>query len=234
MPLKRQKLPDITRMNDVQLLAHLLDMSGMETTAAREMSHALLDDYKDLTHVLYRPRNELLDYPRLGESSAAFLLLLPALMKRYTSTTAPAPVPLEEPSDIARLLAPHFRGQSFERVCAFLLGDDLQPITSILVAQGGRAAVTCSTRRVIELILNHRARGVLLAHNHPDGVAAFSKSDLISTGVLMQELSLVGIPLLDHYLVAGKHILSMRRYAGYLRSVGIRIPGLMQWFPFPE
>ena len=234
MSAKRQQLPDITRMNDVQLLAHLLDMSGMETSAAREMSHALLDEYKDLNHVLHQPQDKLLGYPHLGESAATFLLLLPALMKRYTSTTAPAPMPLEGPLDIAQLLAPHFHGQSFERVCAFLLGDEMQPITSILVAQGGRAAVSCSLRRTMELILNHRARGVLLAHNHPDGVAAFSKSDLISTGLLTRELSLVGIPLLDHYLVADRHILSMRRYAGYLKSVGIRIPGLLQWFPFPE
>lgn len=107
----------------------------------------------------------------------------------------------------------------------------MQPITSILVAQGGRAAVSCSTRRVIELTLNHRAKGVLLAHNHPDGVAAFSKSDFISTGILMRELALVDVPLLDHYLVADKRIISMRQYVQYLRSTGIHIPYFSQWFP---
>ena len=229
--VKRHEAPDVTRMNDVQLLAHLLDMAGLETTAAREASHSLLDAHEELESVLRQPKKVLLNHPLLGENAAAFLLLLPAMMERYTSTTATTTVALESKEDLVRLLAPHFSHQGFERLCAFLLGDGFQPITSITVAQGGRSAVSCSTRRVLELALNHRAHGVILAHNHPDGVPSFSKTDLVSTNILMQELKLIGVPLVDHYLLADGRIVSMRQYTDYLRSMGLLMPHFLDWFP---
>ncbi len=231
MALKRRREPEITQMNDVQLLAHLLDMAGLETTPAREVSHALLDSFHDLRQVLAQPQDILVPYPGLGENAAAFLLLIPALMERYTSTVPDRPNPLASREDILTLVSPHFYGQDFERVCAFLLGDDLQPITSVLIAQGGRAAVSCTTQRVLELVMNHRARGVILAHNHPDALPYFSRSDFFATSVLARELSLVDIPLLDHYLIAGEHIISMRRFTGFLRASGVRLPVAWIWYP---
>lgn len=220
-------------MNDVQLLAHLLDLAGLETTPAREMSHSLLAEHHDLTTVLHLPQDQLLDHPGLGESAAAFLLLIPALVKRYTSATETA-TPLRGPEDIRQLMAPHFYGQGFERVCAFLTDGGFQPFTSVLVGQGGPAAVTFSIRRVLDLTLNHGAQGVILAHNHPDGSLSFSSSDLTSTAVLAQELALVGVPLLDHYLLAGDQVISMRQLAG---SCQLRLPLALRrlWFPhYPE
>ncbi len=234
MAVKRRGGIDVPRMNDVQLLAHLLGMAGLETTPAREVSHALLDSYHDLRQVLTRPREDLLSYPGLGENAAAFLLLIPALVERYLSTAPAQPTPLKSQADVQAMLAPHFHGQDFERVCAFLLGDDLQPITSILVAQGGPAAVSCPTRRVIELALNHRAQGVILAHNHPDALPFFSQSDLNATSVLARELWLVGVPLLDHLLVAGSHIVSLRQFVRHLHEIGVSLPTILGWYPWED
>lgn len=220
-------------MNDVQLLAHLLGMAGLDTTSAREASHSLLDGRRELQQVLDLPQEKLLGDPLLGEGAATFLLLLSALIKRYTHA-ASSTTPLQDSKDVYQLLAPHFSGQRFERVCAFLLGKDLQPFTSVLVGQGGPAAVTFSIRRLLDLVLNHRASGVILAHNHPDGVLAFSRSDLTSTYTLAQELALIDVPLLDHYLVAGKHILSLRYKTVISPPESFPIPFPLLWFPQVE
>ncbi len=42
-PSKRRAPPKIAEMNDLQLLAHLISLSGTDPTAARELAHALLD-----------------------------------------------------------------------------------------------------------------------------------------------------------------------------------------------
>lgn len=231
MAVKRRGGPDIPRMNDVQLLAHLLGMAGLETTKARELSHALLNANGDLRGVLAAPRDALLGEPELGEHAAAFLLLLSALMKRYTRAEADVPIPMETEEDLRRLLAPHFRGQSVERVCAFLLGEDLRPFTGVLVGQGSQAAVTFSIRRVLELALNHNATGVILAHNHPDGVPCFSRSDLVSTDLLMRELTLVHLSLEDHYLLAGGRVISLRRSVRAFWERSILLPAFPDWFP---
>lgn len=221
-------------MNDVQLLAHLLDMAGADLNSARELSHALLDSYGDLSHVLTRPQQELLRYPDLSESEAVFLLFLPALMHRYGSTLARPTIRPEDEDALAQMLYPHFQGQEAERVCAFFLDGQFRLLSSCMVAQGGRRAVSCSVQRVLELALNHRAKGVILAHNHPDGSTEFSKSDLVSTNILARELALVDVSLLDHYLLADGQAISLRRSAVDQLHREVYLPLLQDWFPLRE
>lgn len=231
MACKRRGGADIPGMNDLQLLAHLLGMAGLDATSSRELSHALLEAHQDLAHVLALPQERLLDDPRLGENAATFLLLLPALMERYRFPVVRTSFSWEDPEDVRAILSPHFQAADHERVCAFLLGERFQPITAALVGQGGKAAVTFSIRRVLELALNHRAKGVILVHNHPDGSAAFSQSDVNATGQLMRELSLVQVSLLDHYLIAGTRLVSLRQYVGELQRRDIYLSLLPAWFP---
>ena len=231
MAVKGKTGPDIPGMNDGQLLAHLLGLAGMDSADAQAAGRSLLAAHGCLERVLAQPKEELLAHPHLGENAAAFLLLLPALIHRYTNASAAAPMPLRSREDLARMLEPYFEGQNVERVCAFLLGDGFRLITVVTVAQGGRSSVSCSTYRLLELVLNHRAKGIILAHNHPDGIPTFSKNDLASTRILLQELDLIGVPLVDHYLLAGKHIISLRQYLDSLRSAGRLPPISLDQFP---
>lgn len=231
MPIKQRSGPDVAGMDDLQLLSHLLAMGGLSPARAGERAHALLRSHLTLSKVLRQSPSALLDYPGLDEGAASFLLLISALMTRYQSAVATGPPLLESAEQLRRSLMPHFQDQETERVCVFLLDDRLRLLSAVLVAQGGRSAVSCSVRRVLELAVNHRARGVVLAHNHPDGSLDFSKDDLASTGKLFQELSLVGIPLIDHFLLAGAQLLSLRHYVLERRQMGCRLPDLQGWFP---
>lgn len=231
MAYKRRRGPDIPGMNDLQLLAHLLGMSGMDATSARALSHALLADHLDLAHVLALPQERLLHQPQLGENAAIFLLLLSALLERYRSPVIQTTFSWEDPEDVRTMLMPHFQTADHERACVFLLNEQSQPITAVLVGQGGEAAVTFSIRRVLELALNHRAKGVILVHNHPDQMSTFSQYDVEATGQLMRELSLVGVALIDHYLIAGKRILSLRQYITQLDQPDVYLALLPAWFP---
>lgn len=234
MAFKQTAGADIPQMSDGQLLAYLLTMAGAEAPQAGTLSRALLESHQTLEAVLELPKKTLLDFPGLGEGAAAFLLLIPALTRRYIgpqSALRPDAPPLREAQDMSRLLIPFFRRHNTERVCAFFLGDDSQPLTSVLVAQGGESAVSCSVRRVLELTTAHRARGVVLAHNHPDGVLFFSKDDLLSTSRLLRALSVLNIPLLDHYLVAGERVISLRQCSGEQVDVGVEHPFPRDWFP---
>lgn len=231
MSIKQHSGPDITEMDDLQLLSHLLNLAGLPPARANDRAHALLRTSVTLSQVLEQRPDELLHYPGLGKGAAAFLLLVSALMARYQSDVATGPPLFESAEGFYSLLLPHFQDQKTERVCVFLLDDQLRLLSAALVAQGGRAAVSCSVHRVLELAVNHRARSVVLAHNHPDGSLAFSKDDLSSTGKLYQELSLVGIPLIDHFLLAGSKVLSLRQYVLERRQMGCRFPTLRGWFP---
>jgi DNA repair protein RadC len=63
-------------------------------------------------------------------------------------------------------------------------------------------------REVVEEALKHNAAAVILAHNHPSGVAEPSQADELITARLKDALALVDIRILDHLIVAGDRITS--------------------------
>ena len=63
-------------------------------------------------------------------------------------------------------------------------------------------------REVVKRALHHNAGAVILAHNHPSGVAEPSHANETLTQALRQALALVDIRVLDHFIVAGSGVLS--------------------------
>ena len=63
-------------------------------------------------------------------------------------------------------------------------------------------------REVVKAALLHNAAAVLLAHNHPSGVAEPSRADDALTQALKQALALVDVRILDHFVVAGSGVVS--------------------------
>ena len=64
-------------------------------------------------------------------------------------------------------------------------------------------------REVLRQALAHNAAAVILAHNHPSGIAEPSRADEIITRRLRDALALVDIRVLDHIIVAGPHTISL-------------------------
>jgi hypothetical protein len=75
---------------------------------------------------------------------------------------------------------------------------------------GGGASV--HPREVVKQALQHNAAAVVLAHNHPSGVAEPSQADELITGRLREALQLVDIRVLDHLIVAGGEVVSFAEH----------------------
>ncbi|MHB1589733.1 MAG: JAB domain-containing protein, partial [Metallibacterium scheffleri] len=56
-------------------------------------------------------------------------------------------------------------------------------------------------REVVRACLQHNAAAVILAHNHPSGVAEPSAADVALTQTLKQALDLIGVRVLDHLVI---------------------------------
>lgn len=209
---ERDRGPSVPEMSDLQLLTHLIHLSGTEPTRSKALAYALLDKHQMLERVLELPTEELLGFPALSESAATFLRLMSALMERYAAAgenVRSSGLPWG-PERAVAMIAPHFQERSKERVCVFCLADNYELISGALVGQGSEEAVCCSVPKVLQLALTHRSKSAIVAHNHPDGVAVFSKSDLLATAMLARALSTVNIPLADHILIAGNELISLR------------------------
>jgi len=82
----------------------------------------------------------------------------------------------------------------------------------LLVAEemfrGTLAQTSVHPREVVKAALSRNAAAVIFAHNHPSGVAEPSRADELLTQALKQALALVDIRALDHFVVAGREIVS--------------------------
>jgi DNA repair protein RadC len=58
-------------------------------------------------------------------------------------------------------------------------------------------------REVVKSALAHNAAAVILAHNHPSGIAEPSRADELLTKALKDALAMVDVKVLDHFIVAG-------------------------------
>lgn len=65
-------------------------------------------------------------------------------------------------------------------------------------------------REVVKTALAANAAAVIFAHNHPSGIAEPSGADEMITRQLKEALALVGIDVLDHFIIAGNQCLSFR------------------------
>ena len=63
-------------------------------------------------------------------------------------------------------------------------------------------------REVVRRCLHHQAAAVILAHNHPSGVAEPSQADLRITNTLVAALNLVDIRVLDHFVIGDGELVS--------------------------
>ena len=74
--------------------------------------------------------------------------------------------------------------------------------------RGTLAQTSVYPREVVKAALRHNAAAVILAHNHPSGIAEPSRADELLTAALKQALALVDIRTLDHFVVGAEKTIS--------------------------
>lgn len=90
-----------------------------------------------------------------------------------------------------------------ERLLAVFAGGERQFLAAEVLGRGNGHTVCCSWRHLFTRALAHDSRAVLLAHNHPSGVAKPSPNDLTVTRQFERMAGLLDISLIDHLIVAG-------------------------------
>ena len=117
--------------------------------------------------------------------------------------------PLTSPSATRNYLTLELAGEEREVFCCLLLDTRHRVIGFHRLFYGTIDAAHVHPREVLKLALLENASAMIIAHNHPSGVAEPSQADLAITRRLRDALGLVDIRLLDHFIVGGKEVVSM-------------------------
>lgn len=174
------------------------------------IAHALLDAFGSLSAVFSASVQELCQVPGIGENSAALIRMIPQLMKKSMVSRAEAIQTIMSSEDAGNYLLPRFMYEEDEIVLMLCLDSQRRVIGCTEMGRGVVNAVEINIRRIVETALKSKAASVIIAHNHPDGLAVPSKEDDEVTKKISASLALMGIPLADHLVIAGDDYASYR------------------------
>lgn len=204
---------------DIQVLELLLFyVIGRKDT--NPIAHALLHRFQSLSLVLDAPVEELEKVEGIGREAALFLKLIPAAAKYYMVDSAKQDTVVDTLYKCGKYLENFFIGSRVEKVYLLCLDAKCKVISCVEICEGSVNSASISVRKVVEKALAARATSVILAHNHPSGIALPSAEDLQTTKRIALGLQAVEIQLVDHIIVAdGDHVSlasSNHRYDEYL------------------
>ena len=114
----------------------------------------------------------------------------------------------DSPRAVADFLKLHFAGQSHESFAVLFLDARHALVAFEDIFRGTLTQTSVYPREVLKRALHHNAAAVVLAHNHPSGVAEPSQSDELLTTTLQEALKYVDVRVLDHIVVAGSATVS--------------------------
>ena len=206
-------IPDA--MPDAELLELLLRFS---TEDAKELTERILAQCPNIAAVIEADADTLRSIEGIDEASVLLLRLVPELHRRYFLSRSRDEKRLTTSADFGRFLLPDFYGARDEMVYLLLLDAAGKVLNCKLIGHGSVNSANVPMRRVVQEALTANASGVVLAHNHPSGVALPSKEDADLTARLRDTLDALQILLLDHIVVADDDFVSMRE-SGYFQRM---------------
>lgn len=182
-------------------------------------AHALVERFGSVAGVLDALPEEICEVEGLGPNAARFLTMMPSVFRRYALGKVTTTRTMDTLAAIGEYLMALYTGITFERVYLLLFDNSMGLIDCVHLADGSVNCSNVTVRRIAELALFKHASGVVLAHNHPRGLAIPSGSDHQVTQTVESALETLGVPLLEHIIVTeNRYAPVVKQHRGLLRS----------------
>ena len=199
-PREKLLLSGPARLSDAELLAIFL-RTGLPGKSAVDLARELLSDFGGLRPLLMASQTEFCKPLGLGTAKFAQLQAVLEMARRHLAQELKRGDALTSPEHTRRYLQAQLRDRDHEVFVVLLLDNQNRVVEYHELFRGTIDAASVYPREVVKLALNKGAAAVILAHNHPSGVAEPSSADRLITERLVQALGLVDIRVLDHLIV---------------------------------
>ena len=173
------------------------------------IAHELLARFGNLAQVLEAQPEELAKVPGMGDSAATFLSLITSVGRYYLVNRTMQETILPTIEKCGQYLLPYFYGRRNETVFLLCLDAKCTVLCCKEMGEGSVNSAGVPIRRIVETALGVNATSVILAHNHPSGLAIPSGEDVQTTQRVARALDAVEIGLVDHIVVADDDFVSL-------------------------
>ncbi|EJR3663530.1 DNA repair protein RadC [Vibrio cholerae] len=194
-------------LSDAELLAIFLRTGthGMNVLALADL---LLRDFGSLRALFCASKEQFCRHKGLGEAKFVQLQAVLEMTQRYLAETLKRGDALTSPQQTKLYLSSVLRDRQREAFYILFWDNQHRVIRDEILFEGTIDAASVYPREVVKRALHHNAAAVILAHNHPSGVAEPSQADRRITDRLRDALGLVEIRVLDHFVVGDGEVVS--------------------------
>ncbi len=195
-------------LTDAELLA-IFVRTGIRGRSAVQVAHDMIDEFGGLVELLQASQKSFCNIKGLGPAKFAQLNAVLEIAKRYQFNKAEKGAFLESPEAVKSLVSLQMRDLEHEVFACLFLDNRHRLISYEPLFRGTIDSASVYPREVVKAALRCNAAAVVLAHNHPSGVAEPSRADIDITARLKKALGLIDVRVLDHIIVGGNYQVSL-------------------------
>jgi DNA repair protein RadC len=187
-------------LSDAELLAILL-RTGTRGSSALDLARDVLKSFRGLRKFIAADRSRFCAVPGLGVARFAELQAAVEISRRQLTESLKAGPSLASPRATCDFLSAKLRDLEHEVFCCLYLDKRHRLIEYEELFRGTIDGASVHPREIVKLALQRNSAAVIVAHNHPSGIAEPSQADELITQRVKEALGLVDIRLLDHIIV---------------------------------
>lgn len=176
----------------------------------KELAKRLLREFGSFAQVIEAPIEILVNVEGIGEAAASQIKMLPVYLRRYIKSKLTKADVVLNADEAGAILLPYFFAEEKELVYVISVGSMGRMLGCDCVAQGSFHSVCVTAQSILMAAMKYHASGVVLAHNHPFGLALPSMDDITVTKHLKETLFHSGLTLVDHLIFDGVEFVSLR------------------------
>lgn len=189
-------------LSDAELLAIFL-RSGSKQHSAVELSRLLLQHFGGLNSILDAELQDLSQFHGIGISKYAQLIAVKELGRRYISAhLQQEKIELSNSKILLDFLKFELLGEMQEVFAVLCLDAHLRKISFKKMFYGSLNSCEISTNQLLRYAIHQHASSIVIAHNHPLGIAQPSRADIELTRRILTACQLLEIKLIDHCIVS--------------------------------
>lgn len=173
------------------------------------IAHGLLNQFGSFAQVLEAPVEELKKVEGVGEATALYLHMILDAGRYYQISRSKHTKILSSLEKCGEYLVSFFYGKRVENIYLLCLDAKCMVLSCKKIGEGSVNSAGLSIRKIVEMALAANASAVVLAHNHPSGLAIPSEEDIMTTRKVAAALRAVDVQLVDHIVVADNDYVSM-------------------------
>lgn len=213
-PRERLLAKGAESLSDAELLAIFLRV-GVRGKSAVELARDLLQRFGGLRGLLTARQSVFCAEHGLGNAKFAQLQAVLEMARRHLAEGWSRGDALDSPRRVAEYLRSTLRDRGREVFAVLFLDQRHRVLRFEEMFQGTIDSTSVHIREVVKRALELNAAALIVAHNHPSGVAEPSVADRQLTRRLEEALTLLELRLLDHFIIGDGEPLSLREAGGW-------------------